>query len=140
MTWGKDNRTTGFRVIEGPPHSQRIENRLPGADANPYLALAATLGAGLLGIKEKLQPTEPTQGGAYFIKVEDHHKVPNSLLEAAQLFKKSQAARSIWGDQFVDHFSATRVWEHEQFLKNSRLFESKQKISNWELKRYFEII
>ena len=140
LTWGKENRTTGFRVIEGSPHSQRIENRLPGADANPYLALAATFGAGLLGIKEKLQPTEPIHGGAYFIKVEDHHKVPGSLLEAAQLFKKSEAARSIWGDQFVDHFSATRVWEHEQFLKNSRLFENKQKISNWELKRYFEII
>ena len=140
MTWGKENRTTGFRVIEGSPDSQRIENRLAGADANPYLALAATFAAGFLGIKEKLQPTEPTSGEAYTMKTEEAYKVPSTLLEAAELFKKSQAARSIWGDLFVDHFSASRIWEYEQFLKNKPLFEKEQKISSWELERYFEII
>ena len=140
MTWGKENRTTGFRVIEGSPDSQRIENRLAGADANPYLALAATFAAGFLGIKERLQPTEPTYGEAYTMKTEEAYKVPSTLLEAAELFKKSQAARSIWGDQFVDHFSASRIWEYEQFLKNKPLFEKEQKISSWELERYFEII
>ena len=140
MTWGKENRTTGFRVIEGPPDSQRIENRLAGADANPYLALAATFAAGFLGIKEKLQPTEPTSGEAYAMKTDEAYKVPSTLLEAAELFKKSQAARSIWGDQFVDHFSASRIWEYEQFLKNKPLFEKEQTISSWELERYFEII
>ena len=140
MTWGKENRTTGFRVIEGSPDSQRIENRLAGADANPYLALAATFAAGFLGIKERLQPTEPTYGEAYTMKTEEAYKVPSTLLEAAELFKKSQAARSIWGDQFVDHFSASRIWEYEQFLKNKPLFEKEQTISSWELERYFEII
>ncbi|GIT62181.1 MAG: glutamine synthetase [Gammaproteobacteria bacterium] len=140
MTWAKENRTTGFRVIEGSPDSQRIENRLAGADANPYLALAATFAAGFLGIKERLQPTEPTSGEAYTMKTEEAYKVPNTLLEAAELFKKSQAARSIWGDQFVDHFSASRIWEYEQFLKNKPLFEKEQTISSWELERYFEII
>ena len=140
MTWAKENRTTGFRVIEGSPDSQRIENRLAGADANPYLALAATFAAGFLGIKERLQPTEPTSGEAYSIKTEEAYKVPSTLLEAAELFKKSQAARSIWGDQFVDHFSASRIWEYEQFLKNKPLFEKEQTISSWELERYFEII
>ena len=140
MTWGKENRTTGFRVIEGPPDSQRIENRLAGADANPYLALAATFAAGFLGIKERLQPTEPTSGEAYTMKIEEAYRVPSTLLEAAELFKKSQAARSIWGDQFVDHFSASRIWEYEQFLKNKPLFEKEQTISSWELERYFEII
>ena len=140
MTWAKENRTTGFRVIEGSPDSQRIENRLAGADANPYLALAATFAAGFLGIKERLQPTEPTTGEAYTMKTEEAYKVPNTLLEAAELFKKSQAARSIWGDQFVDHFSASRIWEYEQFLKNKPLFEIEQTISSWELERYFEII
>ena len=140
MTWGKENRTTGFRVIEGSPDSQRIENRLAGADANPYLALAATFAAGFLGIKERLQPTEPTSGEAYTMKTEEAYKVPSTLLEAAELFKKSQAARSIWGDQFVDHFSASRIWEYEQFLKNKPLFEKEQTISSWELERYFEII
>ena len=140
MTWGKENRTTGFRVIEGSPDSQRIENRLAGADANPYLALAATFAAGFLGIKERLQPTEPTTGEAYTMKTEEAYKVPNTLLEAAELFKNSQAARSVWGDQFVDHFSASRIWEYEQFLKNKPLFEKEQTISSWELERYFEII
>ena len=140
MTWAKENRTTGFRVIEGSPDSQRIENRLAGADANPYLALAATFAAGFLGIKERLQPTEPTTGEAYTMKTEEAYKVPSTLLEAAELFKKSQAARSIWGDQFVDHFSASRIWEYEQFLKNKPLFEKEQTISSWELERYFEII
>jgi len=140
MTWAKENRTTGFRVIEGSPDSQRIENRLAGADANPYLALAATFAAGFLGIKERLQPTEPTSGEAYTMKTEEAYKVPSNLLEAAELFKKSQAARSIWGDQFVDHFSASRIWEYEQFLKNKPLFEKEQTISSWELERYFEII
>ena len=140
MTWAKENRTTGFRVIEGSPDSQRIENRLAGADANPYLALAATFAAGFLGIKERLQPTEPTSGEAYTMKTEEAYKVPSTLLEAAELFKKSQAARSIWGDQFVDHFSASRIWEYEQFLKNKPLFEKEQTISSWELERYFEII
>ena len=140
MTWAKENRTTGFRVIEGSPDSQRIENRLAGADANPYLALAATFAAGFLGIKERLQPTEPTSGEAYTMKTEEAYKVPSTLLEAAELFKKSQAARSVWGDQFVDHFSASRIWEYEQFLKNKPLFEKEQTISSWELERYFEII
>jgi len=140
MTWGKENRTTGFRVIEGSPDSQRIENRLAGADANPYLALAATFAAGYLGIKEKLQPTEPISGEAYTVKTEENYRVPSTLLEAAELFKKSEAAISIWGGQFVDHFSASRIWEYEQFLKNKPLFEKEQTISSWELERYFEII
>ena len=84
MTWGKENRTTGFRVIEGKPNAQRIENRLAGADANPYLALSATLGAGLLGIKEKIEPTKPTEGEAYSVKTEKRHKVPSSMFEAAK--------------------------------------------------------
>ena len=74
------------------------------------------------------------------MKTEEAYKVPNTLLEAAELFKNSQAARSVWGDQFVDHFSASRIWEYEQFLKNKPLFEKEQTISSWELERYFEII
>ena len=141
MTWGKENRTTGFRIIEGKPISQRIENRLPGADANPYLALSATFAAGFLGIKEKIEPTKATQGTAYFVRNEDHDSVPNTLLEAAKLFKQSKAARSIWGDSFVDHFSSTRIWEYKQYLKHrSFFFQEESKISDWELKRYFEII
>tara|TARA_Y100000590_G_scaffold78039_2_gene86699 strand:+ start:17673 stop:19061 length:1389 start_codon:yes stop_codon:yes gene_type:complete len=140
ITWGKENRTTAYRVIEGSPDSQRIENRLPGADANPYLALAATFGAGYLGIKEGLQPSEPVRGEAYSMKSNKHKRVPETLIQSAKLFNSSEAARSIWGDLFVDHYSSSRIWEHEQSQKNKPFFENKEEISIWELKRYFEII
>ena len=141
MTWGKENRTVGFRAILGEPKSQRIENRLPGSDANPYLALAATLGAGLLGIKEKIEPTKAVEGEAYSLKTEKRLRVPSNLLEAATIFKKSESARTMWGDKFVDHFASSRIWEHEQCMKQKPTFNKNPlKISNWELKRYFEII
>ena len=139
MTWGVENRTTGFRVIKGNPSSQRIENRLPGADSNPYLALAATLGAGCLGIEEKILPTEETIGTAYSKKVPKELEVPRSLKESAEIFRKSESARSLFGSTFVEHFSNTRDWEYTQFLKNSK-FRKTDKISEWELSRYFEII
>ena len=138
MTWGIENRTCAFRVIKGDSNSQRIENRLPGADSNPYLALAATLGAGYLGIKEKIEPTEAIKGGAYNINVEKKYKVPENLGEAAKLFKNSDAAKKIFGNMFVNHFANTRFWEYQEYLKSRTLFDSS--ISNWELERYFEII
>ena len=139
MTWGIENRTTAFRVIKGDPASQRIENRLGGADANPYLALAATLGAGILGIEEKILPTEPIIGGAYDIKVARKHQVPSNLGEASSLFYKSKAARKLFGELFVDHFSDTRNWEYNQYRKGTKFLET-DKITDWELSRYFEII
>jgi glutamine synthetase len=139
MTWGEENRTTGLRVIRGGPSSQRIENRLPGADSNPYLALAATLGAGCLGIEQKILPTEETVGTAYSLRVPKELEVPRNLKESSELFKKSESARSLFGDAFVNHFSNTRKWEHDQFLKNSSSMKT-DKISQWELARYFEII
>lgn len=140
MTWGLENRTTGFRVIEGTPNSQRIENRLGGADANPYLALAATIGAGLLGIENRINPTQETKGEAYSQKVSKSMKVPSSLKEAVKLFRNSNSARSLFGDEFVDHFSLSREWESNQYLNNSPFIKNPRKVSNWELERYFEII
>lgn len=139
MTWGVENRTTGFRAITGDADSQRIENRLPGADSNPYLALAATLGAGYLGIKEKIEPSPETQGGAYDLKLDRKYQVPSDLGEAAKLFKRSESAKNLFGETFVNHFANTRTWEYEEFQKNKNPFDSSI-ISTWELERYFEII
>jgi len=139
MTWGIENRTTAFRVIQGGPSSQRIESRLGGADANPYLALAATLGAGLLGIEEKIHPNKPIKGGAYDIRVPREFQVPANLAESTELFYNSRAARNIFGDKFVDHFSDTRIWEYSEYNKERKFLET-DKISVWELSRYFEII
>ncbi len=130
-TWGVENRTTALRVIPGSDKSQRVEYRLGSADANPYLALAAALGSGLYGIQQEWEPEPQVKGNAYDQKHAEHLTLPPTLWEAAQNLKASEAARSLFGDEFVDHFAATREWEEREYRKH---------ISDWELERYFEII
>lgn len=130
-TWGVDNRTVGIRAICGNAKSQRVEFRIPGADANPYLAMAAMLGAGLWGIEHKIEPDAPLKGNGYMQEPSDQLKLPRTLTEAALVFKNSVAAKTIFGADFVEHFAATREWEEREFRKY---------VSDWELKRYFEII
>ena len=126
-TWGIDNRTTAVRAIPGGSKSTRIELRLAGADINPYLAMAASLAAGLDGIERKLSPPAPTvnayAGGAA--------PLPRNLGAAAKLFRESGIARRWLGDEFVDHYAATREWEVRQFEKA---------VTDWELARYFESV
>jgi len=130
-TWGVENRTTALRVIPGSDKSQRVEHRLGSADANPYLALAAALGAGLYGIEKEWQPEPPVTGNAYDQKHQEFLALPRTLWDAAQSFKSSDAARALFGDSFVDHFAASREWEEREFRKH---------ITDWEMERYFEII
>jgi len=130
-TWGVENRTTALRVIPGSEKSQRVEHRLGSADANPYLALAAALGAGLYGIEQQWEPEDQIKGNAYEQQHPDHLALPRTLWDAAQALKASEAARSLFGDTFVDHFAASREWEEREFRKH---------ITDWELERYFEII
>ncbi len=129
-TWGIDNRTASFRVIPGSPKSTRLETRCPGADVNPYLAIAACVAAGLDGIEKKLKltakPIEGTNKGG-----ENIPRAPRTLIETTRIFHKSALARDWFGDEFVDHFAATRDWEWRQWL---------DAVTDWELKRYFEII
>jgi glutamine synthetase len=129
-TWGLDNRTASFRVIAGSPKATRLETRCPGADVNPYLAMAAVIAAGLHGIENGLKLTAPpitgTNQGA-----EDVPRAPRSLLRSNHTFKESTIARDWFGDAFVDHFAATRDWEVRQW---------QDAVTDWELKRYFEII
>jgi glutamine synthetase len=130
-TWGVENRTTALRVIPGSAKSQRIEYRIAAADANPYIAIAAALGSGLYGIENKIEPTKPIDGNAYALKPNAKHGLPATLTEAAERLRKSKAARGLFGDDFVDHFAASREWEEREFRKH---------ITDWELARYFEII
>ena len=129
-TWGIDNRTASFRVIAGSPKATRLETRCPGADVNPYLAMAAVIAAGLHGVEKGLKLTAPpitgTNQGA-----ENIPRAPRSLIETTQAFRRSAIARDWLGDTFVDHFAATREWEHRQW---------QDAVTDWELKRYFEII
>jgi glutamine synthetase len=130
-TWGIENRTTALRVISGSAKMQRVEYRVAAADANPYLALAAAIGSGLYGIEHQLEPDPPIQGNSYDQIHPQHQAFPKTLWEAAQALKQSESARTLFGDGFVDHFSASREWEERQFRKH---------ITDWELERYFEII
>jgi glutamine synthetase len=129
-TWGIDNRTASFRVIAGSPKATRLETRCPGADVNPYLAKAACIAAGLYGVEKGLKLTAPpitgtNEGG------ENIPRAPRTLIETTRNFSNSTVARDFLGDTFVEHFAATRDWEWRQWLDG---------VTDWELKRYFEII
>lgn len=130
-TWGCENRTTALRVIPGSDKSQRTEFRLGAADANPYLALAATLASGLYGIEHELEPEKMVVGNAYEQTHPEHLKLPETLVDAAAALRSSAAARQLFGDEFVEHYAASREWEGREFRKH---------ITDWELERYFEII
>jgi glutamine synthetase len=127
VTWGLDNRTTALRAIPAGPKSTRVEHRLPGADSNPYLALAASLASGLFGIENKLPLAAPT-ANAYAAKAPP---LPRTLAKAAELFCASPAAGQYFGKEFVDHYTLTRRWEVRQFQRA---------VTDWELSRYFEVI
>jgi glutamine synthetase len=130
VTWGIDNRTVALRVIPGGEKSMRVEVRVPGSDINPYLAIAATLAAGLYGIAHELPLTAaPVTGSAY--NVEGAERLPRTLQAATQRLSDSKIAREILGETFVDHFVRTRVWEWRQF---------QDAVTDWELRRYFEVI
>jgi glutamine synthetase len=130
LTWGIDNRTVALRVLNGGSHSCRLETRVIGSDVNPYLAMAGTLAAGLYGIKNKLELKQPaTTGNGYLDKT--NGRLPATLDEATRMMKSSAVAKEILGNDFADHFIRTREWEWRQHLKS---------VTDWELKRYFEII
>ncbi len=130
-TWGVENRTTALRVIPGSAKSQRVEFRLGSADANPYIALAAALGAGLYGIEHELEPTAMVTGSAYDQFQPEQQALPANLDTAAAALRKSTAAREYFGADFVEHYAASREWESREFRRH---------ITDWELSRYFEII
>jgi glutamine synthetase len=130
-SWGIDNRTCALRVVPGTEKSTRVEHRLPGADTNPYLALAAAIASGLHGIENKIDPDAPVTGNAYENTLAAERQLPRVLEDASAFFAKSEVARDWFGDAFVDHFAASRDWE---------VRESRKHVSDWELSRYFELI
>jgi glutamine synthetase len=131
LTWGIDNRTVALRVLcGGGSKSARLETRVIGSDANPYLAMAGALASGLYGIRKKMKLKQPaTEGNGY--KDFSNGILPGNLYEATQAMKTSAVAKEILGESFVAHFTQTREWEWRQHLKA---------VTDWEFKRYFEII
>ncbi|WP_166335076.1 glutamine synthetase family protein [Sphingobacterium chungjuense] len=130
LTWAVDNRTVAVRILPTGKKSTRIETRVVGSDTNPYLAIAACLASGLYGIRHQLPLEQPkTLGNGY--KDKSNGTLPSNLYEANQQMKNSPIAQELFGNKFVEHFCATRDWEWQQFA---------QHVTDWELKRYFEII
>ena len=128
---GVENRTCALRIIPGSASSQRVEYRIAAADANPYLASAAALASGLWGVENRIEPESIVRGNAYEQSFSADLQLPTNLWDAAQALKASTVARDYLGDDFVDHFTATREWEVREFRRH---------ITSWELERYFEII
>jgi glutamine synthetase len=125
LAWGYDNRTCGFRVV-GHGSSVRPETRIPGADANPYLAFAALLAAGLYGIEEKLELKPAFEGNAYESDVE---RFPSALREAIARLESSGVARRLLGDDVIDHYLNYARTEQERFDRT---------VTGYERERMFE--
>lgn len=130
LTWGVDNRTVALRALPASKQASRLETRIIGADTNPYLAMAASLAAGLYGIKNNLQLTQNQTIGNGYLDNSNGRLAPN-LIEATNLMKDSKIANELLGETFVQHFTQTREWEWRQYSKA---------VTDWEMRRYFEIV
>jgi glutamine synthetase len=127
-SWAVENRTCAIRVIApGDAKAARVEYRQPGADMNPYIAMAAALASGLHGIENALEPPAPNTGDASATGP----RLPRTLAEATRLLEASKLARDVLGEGFVDHYVRTRDWEARQFDRA---------VTSWELQRYFEVV
>jgi glutamine synthetase len=121
VQWGYDNRTVGFRVPHASPEARRIENRIPGVDCNPYLAIAGTLAAGYLGLTQRISPTEPVANDGYRMP----YQLPRNLEEGLTLMSASEPLASILGEAFVKAFLTLKETEYDAFFRV---------ISSWERK------
>ncbi|HEX9260749.1 MAG TPA: glutamine synthetase, partial [Acidimicrobiales bacterium] len=128
VAWGHDNRTTGFRRV-GHGNGHRVECRIPGADANTYLAFAATIAAGLHGIEHQIDPGPPFEGNGY--TATDVPRIPSTLVEAIDLFESSDLAQSVFGEDVHHHILNTAKQEWAAFNRC---------VTDWERRRNFERI
>jgi glutamine synthetase len=112
LSWGYDNRTCGLRVPHSGPEARRVENRLAGVDVNPYLAIAASLACGYLGMKQGLTPSEPLTGSAY----EQPHQLPRHLDDAIVLMAECEPLLEVMGEQFIHAYAAIKELEYREFF------------------------
>jgi glutamine synthetase len=124
--WSYDNRTAGFRIV-GSGSSLRIECRIPGADANPYLAFAALTAAGLDGIAREIDPPDPFKGNLY--EARDLEEVPRTLGEAIRAAESCPMLRKAFGDEVMEHYLHFARTEKRKF---------DEVVTSWERARYFE--
>jgi glutamine synthetase len=119
VQWGYDNRTCGIRVPESDPANRRLENRVPGVDVNSYLAMAATLGAGYLGLMEQREPSAPMTSSAWAMDYE----LPSHMEDSIRRMRECEALREVLGGAFIDAFLAVKELEYATYNRV---------ISSWE--------
>jgi len=117
--WGVDNRTVSLRVPSSDPSNLRVENRVPGADSNPYLAFAASLACGYLGMTEKIKPSDPVTGSAYRYA----HTLPINLEEALDKLNYTKPLKQVLGEKFVEAYQDVKFEEMQHY---------RRVISSWE--------
>jgi glutamine synthetase len=113
IQWGHDNRTVGIRSPVAAPAARRVENRVIGADANPYVALAATLACGYLGLMNKIEPSPECKGDAYL----GDFSLPRSLGEALTLLRDEKDLSDVLGRAFVTVYTEVKEIEYAEFMK-----------------------
>jgi glutamine synthetase len=113
IQWGTDNRTVGIRSPVATPAARRVENRVIGADANPYAALAATMACGYLGIKDRIEPSPECKGDAYL----GDFALPRSLGEAVDLLRANKELAAVLGEAFVTVYTEVKETEYAEFMK-----------------------
>lgn len=128
VTWGYDNRSTSVRAIPETDAAARVELRLAGADVNPYIAVAASLGAGLRGIERKIEPPEPFQGDAY--ATDGLPALPLTLDDALRSLRDGQVAKEIFGPDFIEQFATMKQFELDLY---------REQVTPWEVERYAEL-
>ncbi|WP_043618147.1 glutamine synthetase family protein [Chromobacterium violaceum] len=112
LSWGYDNRTCGLRVPHSDPEARRVENRLAGVDVNPYLAMAASLACGYLGMRDRIDPSEPLSGSAY----EQPHQLPRHLDDAIDMLLRCRPLSELFGEHFIETYAAIKEAEYREYF------------------------
>jgi glutamine synthetase len=135
VTWGEDNKSTALRTVARDPSSARIEHRVPAADCNIYLALAAMLAGGLIGMEESLEPPPEFREMAWLLPPDAAPRLPDSLTKAAAALTADESLAAVLGRDVVDYWLGSRRWEWIAFHTGGG---DPDVVTEYELKRYFE--
>lgn len=135
VTWGRDNKSAALRIVAHDPASTRIEHRVPAIDCNPYLALAAILAGGLIGLEDELEPPPPFEGMAWGLPVDAAPRLPASITAAAAALRADTRLGNVLGRDGVDYWLGSRRWEWIAFHRNGG---DPDAVTDFELDRYFE--
>ncbi|AWH93631.1 glutamine synthetase [Dietzia lutea] len=138
VTWGVANKTTAIRAVVDHPKQSRIEYRVPGADTNVYVVLAAILASGLNGLQNAIEPPEPFVGVAYGLPDGLVERLPDTIGKALTILENDTVLRSVLGEEFVDYWIGRKRWEWRQYHNHGG--EPESPITDWELTRYFELV